>query len=183
MHSKTGQDGTKPSHQATAAVHSQSAQQQQYVPKHLQQQQSEESKQGSAPAGKKHNSNVSKTDTKAKEESPPLRLLVHAETNASFFYVKKDGENHSLEKDPALPSFPLATVARFAPKKGKQAVVQDVYGLHFIDTELCCETLMLANSDYTHLEYSPDDTYIMAVSKFNLQQPNKNLHLILAASG
>ena len=42
---------------------------------------------------------------------------------------------------------------------------------------------MLANSDYTHLEYSPDDKYIIAVSKYNLQQPNKNLHLILAATG
>lgn len=54
------------------------------MPKNIPGQTTEESKQGNAPAGKKHSSNVSKTETKDKE-SPTLRLLVHAETNVNFF--------------------------------------------------------------------------------------------------
>jgi len=59
----------------------------------------------------------------------------------------------------------------------------DVEGLHFIDMETGQQTVMLANPDYTAIEYSSSDTYLIACGKFNPQAPSKNLHLINAQTG
>jgi uncharacterized protein with WD repeat len=74
-------------------------------------------------------------------------------------------------------------MARFAPKTGNLCAIVDAEGLHFVDTRTGLQTIMLANPSYVALEWSPAETFVVAVEKFNIQKPEKNLHVIRVATG
>jgi hypothetical protein len=59
----------------------------------------------------------------------------------------------------------------------------DVEGLHFIDTRTGLQTIMIANLGYTAFEWSPLETYLVAVAQFNNANPSKNMHVIRVADG
>ena len=59
----------------------------------------------------------------------------------------------------------------------------DVEGLHFIDTRTGLQTIMIANLGYTAFEWSPLETYLVAVAQFNNANPSKNMHVISVADG
>ena len=74
-------------------------------------------------------------------------------------------------------------MARFSPLTGNLCAIVDVEGLHFVDTQTGLQTIMLANPGYVAIEWSPAETYVVAVEKFNNQTPTNNLHVIKVATG
>lgn len=120
--------------------------------------------------------------------APPLRLLVLADSSATFFKVAATSGSDTplvLEKDESLPTFANATTAKFAPLKGQQAAIVDQDGLHFVDLLQNRESLMICQPDIVALEYSPADSYVVCCEKFNvkLQPAHKNLAIIDAQTG
>jgi hypothetical protein len=72
-----------------------------------------------------------------------MRLLVVANSTASFYQMQPTKEGVSLVQDPSLPCYSLARIARFAPRHGKQAAIVSNIGLHFVDLTNKKESLLL----------------------------------------
>lgn len=82
-----------------------------------------------------------------------------------------------------MPTFPKASLARFAPKSGQIVAIQDKIGLHFVDTKTGMTKNMLDNPNYVAMEFSPCDTFLIACEKFNPNKPSENLHVINVNTG
>ncbi len=67
------------------------------------------------------------------QPSPDMRLLVVANSTASFYQMQPTKEGVSLVQDSSLPCYSLARIARFAPRHGLQAAIVSDVGLHFVD--------------------------------------------------
>lgn len=76
--------------------------------------------------------------------------------------------------DKVFPSYPAATLAKFAPHSGEFVVITDGLGLHFVDTKTGQETKLVTKITPTGaIDISPRDTYLITCDKF--QQGEKNL--------
>jgi len=110
-------------------------------------------------------------------------MVIMAEDKVSFCTLRKEAAFCVFEEDSTMPTFPQATLARFAPNKGNQVAVMDNKGLHFVDTKTGLVSFSLAGSTYVALEYSPCDTFVIGCEKWNPKSPSKNLHIIDANTG
>jgi hypothetical protein len=55
----------------------------------------------------------------------------------AVFYKLVEGDNHTpstLQVEDSFPSYPQATLAKFAPFNGHLAVIADPTGLHIVDS-------------------------------------------------
>lgn len=115
------------------------------------------------------------------DRAHPQRLLVLADDLASFFILQ--GENNLVE-DTTLPRYQRAKLARFAPKRGRQAAIVDELGIHFVSMETGQESIFISQENIDAFKYSPDDNYVVTCEKFNSNMPeNTNLRIIEAATG
>ena len=114
---------------------------------------------------------------KASDSPSSLKLLVLADSTASFYKANTNGSTTELIKDTTLPSFQGASIAQFAPLRGLQAAIVDEFGLHLVDMTTGKETLLLAYLGIANLEYSPCDTFIVLCEKHNPQQPGGHMNL------
>jgi len=118
-------------------------------------------------------------------QSPSLKLLVLADSKASFYKVIPQDATTELAIDTTLPSYSGATIAQFAPLNGLQAAVVDEFGLHLIDMKAGKETLQIAWPGIATLAYSPADSFLVLCEKHNpqLQGGHLNLQVLNASSG
>lgn len=112
-----------------------------------------------------------------------MRLVVIAEDEATFCTLKKEGQNHVFVQDAGMPTFPTATLARFAPKRGNTVAIMDLEGLHFVDVHTGVQSMMLANAGYVAIAWSPNDRFLVGCEKWYPKNPQPNLHVIHAESG
>ena len=132
---------------------------------------------------------------------PNLRLLVLADSTASFYTIQKSASSvntlkqntsnvsevtpaqYSLLVDTGLPIYSQARLARFAPLKGHQAAIVTNIGLHFVDVLQKKESILLIQLDLVALEYSPCDNFVICCEKWNMQKPTENLFIIDTKKG
>lgn len=89
-----------------------------------------------------------------------------------------------LAEDDALPQYPQAKLARFAPHSGTHAAIVDELGIHFVDIGSQRESLFVAQPGIESLAYSPRDTYVVTCEKTNLHEPEAtNLKITSTLSG
>jgi uncharacterized protein with WD repeat len=130
-----------------------------------------------------------------------LRLLVLADSTASFYTIQKDTSSGNttkqtaanlsdassaqsfLQVDSSLPVYSQARLARFAPYKGHQAAIVTNIGLHLVNLVEKKEALLLVQLDLVALEYSPRDNYVICCEKWNMQKPAENLFVIDTKKG
>lgn len=114
-------------------------------------------------------------------QARPLRLLVLADDEASFFKLQSENE---LVQDISLPRYSRAKLARYAPLAGKQAAIVDELGIHFVSMESRQETLFIAQENIDLLKYSPADNFVVTCEKFNINTPeNHNLRILETKTG
>jgi hypothetical protein len=98
------------------------------------------------------------------QSSATMRVLTLTDRGASFHRLSA---SNTLEIDKDFPTFPAATLAKFAPYSGEFAVIADDLGLHFVDTRLGKETKLITKITATGaLDISPKDTYLITCDKF-----------------
>lgn len=130
-----------------------------------------------------------------------LRLLVLADSTASFYTIQNDTSSGNTTKqmtanqseassaqshlkvDNGLPIYQQARLAKFAPLKGNQAAIVTNIGLHFVDLVSKKEELLMVQLDLVALEYSPCDSYVICCEKWNMQKPADNLFIIDTKKG
>lgn len=86
-------------------------------------------------------------------------------------------------RETGFPSYPTATLGKFAPSKGHLAVIADpTIGLHVVDCRTGKESrLILKQTPISALNFSPMDTYFTTCEKF--VQGQKNLIVWEVATG
>ncbi len=74
----------------------------------------------------------------------------------------------SLVVDSGFPSYPTATLGKFAPFTGRYAVIADpTIGLHVVDCHTGRELrLIIKSTPISALSFSPRDTYFITCEKF-----------------
>lgn len=131
-------------------------------------------------------------EKKAVHSSPlthPMRLLAVSKEGAYFYRLVEGGTGAGstdqsaaatqqvatyLEEEKGFPSYPTATLAKFAPLKGRLAVIADPIGLHIVDCASGKELrLILRSATISALSFSPRDSFFVTCEKF--VQGEKNL--------
>ena len=131
----------------------------------------------------------SEEEQKQAAHDHPMRLLTVSK-GGSFFYIMQEGT--SAEKggafktellvDPSFPSYPLATLGKFAPFAGRLAVIADPVGLHVVDCTTGKEQrLILKQTAISAMIFSPKDSFLITCEKF--VQGEKNLIVWDISSG
>lgn len=114
----------------------------------------------------------SRTYQKSEEETPMRVLAVSRE--GAHFYRLVEASGSSLELEKAFPSYPVATLAKFAPHQGRLAVIADPMGLHIVDCHAGREVkLIIRQTAISALSFSPLDRFFVTCEKF--VQGEKNL--------
>ncbi len=114
----------------------------------------------------------------------PMRILTVSREGAVFYKLQEgNGETTQLVPEEGFPSYPTATLGKFAPSKGRLAVIADPsLGLHVVDCLTGKEVrLILKQTAISALSFSPLDTWFITCEKF--VQGEKNLIVWDLASG
>ena len=119
---------------------------------------------------------------------PPLRILTISREGAVFFKLQEGNGSSASEKpklvvDSSFPSYPTATMGKFAHYNGRLAVIADpTIGLHVVDCVTGKEIrLILKSTAISALSFSPRDSYFITCEKF--VQGEKNLIIWDLATG
>ena len=114
------------------------------------------------------------------QDLPPLRILTISREGAVFYRLQEGNGASSDDKpklvvDTSFPSYPTATLGKFAHHSGRLAVIADpTIGLHIVDCTTGKELrLILKPTAISALSFSPRDSYFMTCEKF--VQGEKNL--------
>lgn len=98
-------------------------------------------------------------------------------TEGAVFYKLVEGDDHTpttIQVEDSFPSYPQATLAKFAPNNGQLAVIADPTGLHIVDSQTGRELrLILRSTPISAITFSPRDTYFVTCEKY--VQGEKNL--------
>jgi|LauGreDrversion4_2_1035121.scaffolds.fasta_scaffold55302_4 uncharacterized protein with WD repeat len=118
------------------------------------------------------------------EKKNPMRLLIVSKEGAHFYRLIEasgsSGETLEIEKN--FPTYPTATLAKFAPNKGRLAIIADPIGLHIVDCHSAKELrLILRSVAISAVSFSPLDTFFVTCEKF--VQGEKNLIVWDIATG
>jgi len=116
----------------------------------------------------------SRTYQKSEEEKQPAMRVLAVSREGAHFYRLVEASGSSLELEKAFPSYPVATLAKFAPHQGRLAVIADPMGLHIVDCHAGREVrLIIRQTAISALSFSPLDRFFVTCEKF--VQGEKNL--------
>ena len=128
---------------------------------------------------KKQSSYEEKKATTA-QDLPTLRILTVSNQGAVFYRLQEGNGTSADDKakiivEPGFPSYPTATLGKFAHYSGRLAVIADpTIGLHVVDCVAGKEIrLILKPTAISALSFSPRDSYFITCEKF--VQGEKNL--------